>query len=225
MCDPLVARARWAVVRNSDSREHLMAKLYFYYAAMNAGKSTNLLQSAYNYRERGLRALLFTPQLDKRYGAGVITSRIGLQEEAFAFGPDHDLFAHVKGELKQGGLNCILVDEAQFLSKQQVLQLTLVVDRLGVPVLCYGLRTDFRGEPFEGSQYLLSWAEELVEIKTVCSSGKKAIMNARLDADGNQVRDGAQVEIGHHYEARARAQFNLEWVSPIGYIPSDTTDG
>lgn len=198
-----------------------MAKLYFYYAAMNAGKSTTLLQSAHNYQERGMRALLFTPTLDDRYGAGNITSRIGLQQNAFAFGRDHDLFAHVRGEVKSDPIHCILVDEAQFLSKKQVLQLTLVVDRLKIPVLCYGLRTDFRGEPFEGSQYLLAWAEELMEIKTVCRSGKKATMNARLDANGQQVREGAQVEIGHHYEARARAQFNLEWVSPIGYIPPD----
>ena len=198
-----------------------MAKLYFYYAAMNAGKSTTLLQSAHNYRERGMRTLLFTPTLDDRYGPGKITSRLGLQEQAFAFGRDHDLFVHVRDEVRDSTIHCILVDEAQFLSKKQVLQLTLVVDRLKIPVLCYGLRTDFRGEPFEGSQYLLSWAEELMEIKTVCRSGKKAIMNARLDEEGNQVRDGAQVQIGHHYEARARAEFQLEWVSPIGYIPPD----
>jgi len=198
-----------------------MAKLYFYYAAMNAGKSTTLLQSAHNYRERGMRTLLFTPTLDDRYGAGKITSRLGLQETAFAFGKDHDLFVHVRDEVRRGTIHCVLVDEAQFLSKKQVLQLTLIVDRLRIPVLCYGLRTDFQGEPFEGSQYLLSWAEELMEIKTVCRSGKKATMNARLDENGQQVRDGAQVEIGHNYEARARAEFHLEWVSPIGYIPPD----
>lgn len=198
-----------------------MAKLYFYYAAMNAGKSTNLLQSAHNYRERGMRTLLFTPSMDNRYGAGNITSRIGVQASALVFGADYDLFVHVRSEQKNGKIHCVLIDEAQFLSKKQVLQLTLVVDRLRVPVLCYGLRTDFRGEPFEGSQYLMAWAEEMVEIKTVCRSGKKAIMNARLDAEGNQVREGAQIDIGHHYEARARAQFQLEWVSPIGYIPPD----
>ena len=196
-----------------------MAKLYFYYAAMNAGKSTTLLQSAHNYQERGMRVLLFTPTMDDRYGVGKITSRIGLQQEAFAFSKNHDLYAHIRHEVEQAPAHCILVDEAQFLSKQQVLQLTLVVDRLKIPVLCYGLRTDFRGEPFEGSQYLLAWSEELVEIKTVGRSGKKAIMNARLNAEGDQVRTGEQVDIGHHYEARARANFNLEWVSPIGYHP------
>lgn len=198
-----------------------MAKLYFYYAAMNAGKSTNLLQSAHNYRERGMRTLLFTPKLDHRFGEGNITSRIGVQATARMFDDAFDLFVHIRSEQKEGRIHCVLVDEAQFLTKKQVLQLTLVVDRLKIPVLCYGLRTDFRGEPFEGSQYLLAWAEEMVEIKTVCRSGKKAIMNARLDADGHQVREGEQVDIGHHYEARARAQFRLDWVSPIGYSPPE----
>ena len=202
-----------------------MAKLYFYYSAMNAGKSATLLQSSHNYRERGMRTLLFTPMLDNRYGEGRITSRIGLQQEAFAFDGDHDLFVHIRSEHRKEPISCVLMDEAQFLTKLQVLQLTLVVDRLRIPVLCYGLRTDFRGEPFEGSQYLLSWAEELVELKTVCRTGKKAIMNARLDGKGNQVREGDQVEIGHHYEARARRAFNLEWVSPIEYVAPDEMDG
>jgi len=204
-----------------DSWEWNMAKLYFYYAAMNAGKSTNLLQSAHNYRERGMRTLLFTPQLDHRFGAGNITSRIGVQATASMFDDSFDLFVHIRSEQKVSPIHCVLVDEAQFLTKKQVLQLTLVVDRLRIPVLCYGLRTDFRGEPFEGSQYLLAWSEEMVEIKTVCRSGKKAIMNARLDADGNQVKEGEQVDIGHHYEARARAKFRLDWVSPIGYSPPE----
>lgn len=196
-----------------------MAKLYFYYSAMNAGKSTTLLQSDYNYHERGMRTILFTPRLDDRHGIGRITSRIGLAADAFAFGRDYDLFVHVRREQRAAPVHCVLVDEAQFLTKTQVLQLTLVCDRLDVPVLTYGLRTDFRGEPFEGSTYLLAWAEELVEIKTVCESGKKATMNARVDAEGERVYEGAQVEIGHNYVAMSRKHFNLERASPIGYQP------
>lgn len=198
-----------------------MAKLYFYYSAMNAGKSTTLLQSAHNYEERGMRVLLFTPRIDTRYGEGRITSRIGLQAPATVFDAEFDFYVFLREHLKRERVHCVLIDEAQFLSKKQVLQLTLVCDRLGIPVLCYGLRTDFRGEPFEGSQYLLAWAEELVEIKTVCRSGRKATMNARLDAEGNRVWEGAQVEIGHNYEAMSRAEFQLERVSPVGYTPSD----
>lgn len=196
-----------------------MAKLYFYYSAMNAGKSTTLLQSDYNYRERGMRTALFTPRIDTRYGEGRITSRIGLQAHAHAFDGNHDLFVHIRDLHRQEALHCVLVDEAQFLTPAQVLQLTLVVDRLHIPVLCYGLRTDFRGEPFEGSKYLLAWAEELVEIKTVSQSGRKATMNARLDAEGNRLRQGAQVDIGHHYVAMDRRDFGLDQISPIGYTP------
>lgn len=196
-----------------------MAKLYFYYSAMNAGKSTTLLQSDYNYRERGMRSLLFAPKLDDRHGSGRITSRIGLAAEAFAFDREHDLYDHVRRELAEDRVHCVLVDEAQFLTKTQVLQLSLVVDKLKIPVLTYGLRTDFRGEPFEGAVYLLAWAEEIVEIKTVCATGKKATMNARLDANGERVYEGAQVEIGHNYVAMARDQFDLPRVSPIDYTP------
>ncbi len=192
-----------------------MAKLYFYYSAMNAGKSTTLLQSAYNYEERGMRVVLMTPQLDGRHGIGKITSRIGLAREAFPFSGEDDLFRHVQRETSEAQVHCVLVDEAQFLTAGQVLQLTQVCDHLNIPVLCYGIRTDFQGEPFEGSKYLLSWAEELVEIKTVCTSGKKATMNARLDAEGNRVWTGAQVDIGHHYVAMSRKEFGLEKVSPI----------
>ena len=201
-----------------------MAKLYFYYSAMNAGKSTTLLQSDYNYRERGMRTLLFAPALDGRYGQGRITSRIGLGADAYAFEQGHDLFVHIRREHREAKVNCVLVDEAQFLTKTQVLQLSLVVDQLKIPVLTYGLRTDFQGEPFEGSIYLLAWAEEIVEIKTVCTSGKKATMNARLDAQGERVYEGAQVEIGHNYIAMARDQFELDRVSPIGYRPPPETD-
>ena len=195
-----------------------MAKLYFYYAAMNAGKSTTLLQSDYNYRERGMRTLLFAPNLDDRYGEGFITSRLGIQAQATIFQPDTDLLCAIMAEHRKNPVHCILVDEAQFLKPVQVLQLTLVCDRLDIPVLCYGLRTDFRGEPFEGSKYLLSWAEELVEIKTVCYSGKKATMNARVNPQGLQVREGEQVEIGHHYVALSRREFGLSEVSPIEYV-------
>jgi thymidine kinase len=201
-----------------------MAKLYFYYSAMNAGKSTTLLQSDYNYRERGLRTLLFTPKLDTRYAVGEITSRIGLRAPAQVFTTDDDLFAIVRRAHRDTGVDCVLVDEAQFLTATQVLQLTVVVDKLNIPTLCYGLRTDFRGEPFEGSKYLLAWAEELNEIKTVCATGKKATMNARVNSDGTQVTEGAQVEIGHHYVAMSRRAFDLCHVSPINYAPPPEGD-
>jgi thymidine kinase len=198
-----------------------VAKLYFYYSAMNAGKSTTLLQSEYNYRERGMRTLCFSPRVDDRYGTGLISSRIGLQRQAVAFNTDFDLYAYVREEHARDRLHCVLVDEAQFLTGAQVLQLSLVVDRVHIPVLCYGLRTDFRGEPFEGSKYLLAWAEEISEIKTVCRTGRKATMNVRLDADGNRIISGSQIDIGHHYEAVARDQFDLPRVSPIGYTPPE----
>ncbi|MEM7313495.1 MAG: thymidine kinase [Planctomycetota bacterium] len=199
-----------------------MPKLYFYYSAMNAGKSTTLLQSAYNYRERGMNVLLFTPALDDRAGVGKISSRIGVQADAYAFDSEHDLFVHVRNEIKKQPIHCVLVDEAQFLTGKQVLQLTLVCDRLRIPVLCYGIRTDFRGEPFEGSKYLLCWAEEMIEIKTVCPSGKKAIMNARLDEEGERVWEGEQVDVGHHYISLSREEFQLNRVSPIEYeVPED----
>ena len=172
-----------------------MAKLYFYYSAMNAGKSAVLLQSDHNYRERGMRTLLYTPRLDDRYGEGQITSRIGLQSPAKMFDNSFDFFVDVKQEIKNQEIHCVLIDESQFLTKLQVLELTLIVDHLRIPVLCYGLRSDFRGEPFEGAMYLLTWADELSEIKTICSSGSKATMNARLDANGERVWDGSQVRL------------------------------
>ena len=170
-----------------------MAKLYFYYSSMNAGKSTTLLQSAHNYRERGLRPLLFTPQLDTRAGEGRIASRIGLTTEAHAFTPADDLLKLTDTE---DAIDCVLIDEAQFLTRAQVYQLGEIADRLGIPVLAYGLRTDFQGNLFEGSQHLLAWADTLVEIKTICHCGRKATMVLRTDADGNVLREGAQVEIG-----------------------------
>ena len=188
-----------------------MAKLYFYYSAMNAGKTTTLLQSAYNYRERGMRTLILTPRLDDRGGrGGVVASRIGLRAEGTAFDRDTDLERLVEADiLARGALGCVLVDEAQFLSRAQVWQLSEVVDRMRIPVLCYGLRTDFRGELFEGSQYLLAWADELEEIKTICHSGKKATMNVRVDAQGRAVQDGPQVEIGgnERYVSVSRPEF------------------
>lgn len=203
-----------------------MPKLYFYYSAMNAGKSTTLLQSAYNYEERGMRVLLFTPALDNRAGTGVISSRIGLRRQGIAFERGADLYTRTRDSIKQDGrVHCVLVDEAQFCTAAQVLQLTLIVDRLRVPVLCYGLRTDFRGEPFEGSKYLLSWADELQEIKTICSSGGKATMNARLDADGKRVLEGKQIDIGHHYVSMSRKQFRLDLATVLDYkLPADDDD-
>lgn len=187
-----------------------MAKLYFYYSAMNAGKTTTLLQSAYNYAERGMRTLILTPQLDTRTGDSIIASRIGLRAPARRFAREDDLLALVQTDIAaHGRLDCVLVDEAQFLSKAQAWQLGDVVDRLDIPVLAYGLRTDFRGEPFEGSQYLLAWADNLVEIKTICHTGKKATMVVRVDERGRAVSEGPQVEIGgnERYVSVSRAEF------------------
>lgn len=198
-----------------------MAKLYFYYSAMNAGKSTTLLQAAHNYEERGMRVLLFTPRIDDRTGEGNISSRLGLTRQAYAFDDDFDLYDHILSEQQEAPIACVFVDESQFLTAKQVLQLTLVCDRIGIPVLCYGLRTDFRGEPFEGSKYLLAWADVLGEIKTICHSGKKAIMNARLDDSGQRVTEGEQVEIGLNYVSLSRKEFALDQVSPIKYQPPE----
>jgi len=199
-----------------------MAKLYFYYSAMNAGKSTTLLQAAYNYQERGMRTLVYAPSIDDRHGVGKITSRIGLKSEAIALPSSIDLFESVRQQHLLKPVHCVLIDEAQFLTAKQVLQATRVCDHLGIPVLCYGIRTDFQGEPFEGSMYLLAWAEEISEIKTVCHSGRKATMNARLDAAGNRVWEGQQVDIGHHYVAMSRKEFQLERVSPVGKPNADS---
>ena len=187
-----------------------MAKLYFYYSAMNAGKTTTLLQSAHNYRERGMRTLILTPKLDHRAGSGVVASRIGLRAEGVGFDRDTDLQQLVERDIAVAGkLDCVLVDEAQFLTRAQVWQLSEVVDALRIPVLCYGLRTDFRGELFEGSQYLLAWADDMQEIKTICHSGSKATMTVRVDAQGRAVQDGPQVEIGgnERYVSVSRAEF------------------
>lgn len=187
-----------------------MAKLYFYYSSMNAGKTTNLLQSAYNYYERGMRTLILTPALDNRYGEGVVASRIGLRSQAERFTAQTDLLAIVRANMAEhGALHCVFVDEAQFLTKAQVWQLTDVVDELAIPVLAYGLRTDFRGELFEGSRYLLAWADTLEEIKTICHTGRKATMVVRVDEQGRAITEGPQVEIGgnERYVSVSRAEF------------------
>ena len=184
-----------------------MAKLYFYYASMNAGKSTNLLQADFNYRERGMGTMLFTAGVHDRDGHGFIHSRIGLSAPATPFDADTDLAAAVAAATPPA---CVLVDEAQFLSPAQVDQLAFVADTLGVPVLCYGLRTDFQGELFAGAARLLATADALIEIKSVCTCGRKATMNLRLDADGQVVRHGAQTEIGGNdrYLAVCRRHFH-----------------
>ena len=186
-----------------------MAKLYFYYSSMNAGKSTSLLQSSYNYRERGMNTLVMAPELDDRYGVGQVTSRIGLESEATTFRPEDNLQDVVAAANAEEPLHCVLIDEAQFLTKEQVFQLTEVTDAMDIPVLAYGLRTDFRGEPFEGSKYLLAWSDNLKELKAICHCGTKATMVIRMDEFGNAVQDGAQIEIGGNdrYVSMCRKHF------------------
>jgi thymidine kinase len=186
-----------------------MAKFYFYYAAMNAGKSTTLLQADFNYRERGMATMLYTAAVHDRSGFGVIDSRIGLQAEAHTYGATTDIRGEVEEEIKRRPVDCILLDEAQFLTRPQVLALTSICDELDIPVLAYGLRTDFQGELFEGSGALLALADALVELKAICECGRKATMNLRVDKDGLAVRAGAQTEIGGNdrYLALCRRHF------------------
>ena len=186
-----------------------MAKLYFYYAAMNAGKSTTLLQADFNYRERGMQTMLWTAAFDGRSGVGTIGSRIALNAPANIYDERTDLFAAVGEELRKRELHCILVDEAQFLTRAHVLQLCRIADELLIPVLCYGLRTDFQGKLFEGSAALLALADALIELKAVCECGRKATMNLRVDAEGHAVAAGAQTEIGGNdrYIALCRRHF------------------
>ena len=186
-----------------------MAKLYFYYAAMNAGKSTTLLQADFNYRERGMETMLWTADLDDRAGAGTIGSRIGLEAGAHSYRDDINLFDAIVAELIKRKLHCILVDEAQFLTRDHVLQLCRIADELSIPVLCYGLRTDFQGQLFPGSSALLALADALIELKAVCECGRKATMNLRVDADGHAVASGEQTEIGGNdrYVALCRRHF------------------
>jgi thymidine kinase len=186
-----------------------MSKVYFYYSAMNAGKSTVLLQSSYNYHERGMRTLLFMPAMDTRSGHGRIESRIGLASEAVALQPSENLFDRVKSAHQGDPVACVLIDEAQFLSADQVRQATDIADTLRIPVLCYGLRTDFQGKLFPGSAELLASADNLIELKTICHCGRKATMNLRVSSDGSAVKEGAQVEIGGNdrYVAMCRRHF------------------
>ncbi len=201
-----------------------MAKLYFYYSSMNAGKSTALLQSSYNYRERGMNTLILAPNFDDRYGVGRVTSRIGLEAAATTFAPADDIFEMVTACCAEDPLHCVLIDEAQFLSKKQVFQLGRVTDELDIPVLAYGIRTDFQGEPFEGSKYLLAWSDNLKELKAICHCGSKATMVIRLDENGNAVTQGSQIEIGGNdrYVSMCRKHFtenfyreNVAAVTPL----------
>ena len=215
-----------------------MAKLYFYYAAMNAGKTTRLLQSNFNYKERGMNTIIYTTILDNRFGKEVVASRIGLSEHSNTFDANTNIYEDVKSivikkednskecincicvdedqsnkgkpnNIHTKNISCVLIDEAQFLSKQQVKQLCQIVDEFNIPVLAYGLRSDFLGEALEGSKYLLLWADELIEIKTMCFCGRKATMNAKF-ADGKIVRSGNQVDIGGNdkYISLCRKHFN-----------------
>ena len=173
-----------------------MAKLYFSYSTMNAGKSTVLLQASHNYGERGMKTMLFTAELDNRSKVGNISSRIGLSEKASTFNNNDNLFYSVEKRLKKDKISCVFVDEAQFLTDKQVWELSDVVEKLNIPVMCFGLRTDFRGKLFEGSSTLLAIADELKEIKTICHCGKKANMVVRVDFNGKVLKEGAQIEIG-----------------------------
>jgi|TARA_B100000519_G_C14085872_1_gene363897 thymidine kinase len=173
-----------------------MAKLYFSYSTMNAGKSTVLLQASHNYGERGMKTMLFTAELDNRSKVGNISSRIGLSEKASTFNNDDNLFSSVQERLNIDKISCVFVDEAQFLTEKQVWELSDVVEILNIPVMCFGLRTDFQGKLFEGSSSLLAIADELKEIKTICHCGKKANMVVRVDSNGKVLKEGAQIEIG-----------------------------
>jgi thymidine kinase len=186
-----------------------MAKLYFYYASMNAGKSTMLLQADFNYRERGMATMLWTAAIDDRYAPGTITSRIGLERAAHVFDATTDLSTAISAEHARAPLSCVLVDEAQFLTRAQVFALAAICDEQGVPVLTYGLRTDFQAKLFEGSMWLLALADTLSEIKAVCGCGRKATMNLRVDTGGRVVQNGAQTEIGGNdrYVALCRRHF------------------
>jgi thymidine kinase len=186
-----------------------MAKLYFYYSTMNAGKSTILMQSSYNYRERGMNTLVLTPDVDTRYGGGKVTSRIGLEASALSFSHLDNLYEIARQNHEKNPLHCVLVDEAQFLTKRQVRQVSDIADQLDIPVLTYGLRTDFRGDLFEGSMHLLAWADNLSEVKTICHCGRKATMVLRLDAEGNPVHAGDQIKIGgnERYTSVCRKHF------------------
>jgi thymidine kinase len=187
-----------------------MAKLYFNYSSMNAGKSTALLQADHNYRERGMSTILFTSAKDERYGKNEIVSRIGIKAPATYFFENTNIFEDVLKESQENNTDCVLIDEAQFLSKDQVFQLGRIVDELNIPVLTFGIRTDFKGELFEGSQYLLAWSDTIKEIKTVCHCGGKATMVVRINSNGAIVSEGSQIEVGGNesYIPLCRKHFN-----------------
>ena len=191
-----------------------MAKLYFNYSSMNAGKSTALLQANHNYIERGMRTLLYTSSNDERFGKNEIVSRIGISAPAVYFYRNTDRYKDISSDNLSSKIDCVLVDEAQFLSKQQVFQLGRLADELNIPVLTFGIRTDFQGELFEGSQYLLAWADNLKEIKTVCHCGRKATMVVRINSSGDVIMKGTQIEVGgnERYVPLCRKHFNLKQV-------------
>lgn len=193
-----------------------MAKLYFNYATMNAGKSTLLLQASYNYKERGMRTVLLNAALDDRAGsAGRIGSRIGLSSDSTAFHPDDDLFEIIQADLRNGDIACVFVDEANFMTEAQAWQLSKIVDELKIPVMAYGLRTDFKGELFPGSKILLAICDEMREVRTICECGRKATMVVRVDGDGKVVQDGAQIQVGGNesYVSYCR----VHWKKAIGH--------
>ena len=192
-----------------------MAKLYFNYSSMNAGKSTMLLQSNHNYLERGMKPQIYTSDLDNRYGSGEIVSRIGLKAKSNIFNSKTDIYQDIIKLKNNTAVDCVLIDEAQFLTEKQVGQLGKIVDELNIPVLAFGIRTDFQGKLFEGSKYLLAWADNLKEIKTVCHCGRKATMVLRVDDEGNIVADGSQIEIGgeERYVSVCRKHFKEKKIS------------
>jgi len=198
-----------------------MAKLYFHYSTMNAGKSTVLLQAAHNYVERGMVPYLLTAQFDNRAGDGRIASRIGIGQPADTFAPGEDLFAKITMRMDAGPCACIFVDEAQFLESDQVWQLARAVDDLRVPIMCFGLRVDFRGALFPGSATLLALSDEMREVRTICHCGKKATMVVRRDADGKTLKDGAQVQIGGNetYVSLCR----IHWREEVGDRPKSVS--
>jgi thymidine kinase len=200
-----------------------MAKLYFHYSTMNAGKSTVLLQASHNYRERGMQTYLLTAQVDARAGHGRVASRIGIGETADTFAPGDDLLKRLAERMAAGPVACVFIDEAQFLEPAQVWDLARAVDDLGVPVMCYGLRVDFRGELFPGSATLLALADELREVRTICHCGKKATMVVRKGPDGRALTDGAQVLIGGNesYESLCR----IHWREAVGDRSAPATGG
>lgn len=177
-------------------KDTAMAKLFFRYSSMNAGKSTSLLQIAYNYREQKLDVVLFTAEVDNRDGVGVISSRLGIKANADTFSNETDFYAVIQGLIANGKPACILIDEAQFLKADQVRQLHRAANLLGVPIICFGIRSDFRGEPFEGSFYLLGLADDLEEIKATCACERKSTMNIRVDENGKRINEGEQIDIG-----------------------------